>query len=174
MKIDKELVKTAIPYLIGGVFLLIILKSLKNSASKTIDEMISGDILKSSAEKQTDKAINKKIETQAKNWFQKELQLPVNQRTTIKRSTALNIANNLHNELRNTIQTMTGANQIYLLLSKIGTLGSLYYLFGEFGVRDGMDLQSYLYKKVGFNNAFSKDLDEINALFRQRKINYQF
>lgn len=165
---DKELLKEIAKGLLVAIIVYVIIKKLGQGLSSTF----TGDIFKNEEEKRTEKEVIKRA--LAVNWFLKESKLPAKEKTTIKRDTAMKIANQLYAELKNTIQTMTGANQVYSLLSQLGTLGSVYYVIGEFGVRDGMDLPTYLYRKIGYSNKFSKDLDDVNELFKKKGINFKF
>jgi len=170
----KEILMASLPYIFGFILVLYILNRLKKGTENAIESVKTGDFLLSDVEKQTNEDVKAKTQESAKSWLQKELQLPLNQRTTIKRQTARDIADKIHMELRNPIQTMTGANQVVQLLSSLRTLGSLYYVLSEFGVRDGLSLQQYLYKKIGYNNVFSRDLDDVNEVYVKKKINFRF
>lgn len=168
----KELLMKAIPYIILAIVILYIFNIISNKVGSGFNSALNGDLFKSKAQKETDEKINNSIKS--RDWFAMEKRLPFAQRTTIKKNTSEDIANRIHSELRHLIQTPTGANSIYEQMTRIKTLGSLYQIFGSFGVRDGMDMNLYLYNKVGFNNIFSKDLNDINKIFKSKNINYQF
>jgi hypothetical protein len=171
----KEVIKIAAPYFFGALLIYIIFKSLTRSVGKGFEGLKTGDIFKSSSEIETDKNIlnvNSSV-----NWFELESKLPLNQKTTIKRLTARTYSDALLQQFRTNILgavTMTTANEIYNILGRIGTLGSLYYLFAEFGIRDNMNLDQYLRLRMGFDGNFSKNLYDVNDLFSRKRINYKF
>lgn len=169
------LLEVVAPYAILGVLAYVIIRHLENKASKGVDSVLSGDVFKSKSQIETDKAVLDA--TKGLNWLDKEKALPVSQRSLIKKSTALNIANQFHEVFREPIgglTTMSTANKAYELFKKIASLGSLYYVFSTFGIRDGMDFNSYAFKVIGNDNSFSKDLVDVNRLFKSKKINYAF
>ena len=170
----KEIIMASIPYVFGIILVLYILNRLKKGTESAIESVKTGDFLLSDVELKTNEEIKVKTAESAKTWLQKELSLPINQRSRIKKQTAQDIADKIHMELRNQVQTMTGANQIVRLLESPTTLGGLYFILSAFGVRDGLNLNQYLYKKLGYNNVFSKDLDDVNETYEKRKINFKF
>jgi hypothetical protein len=171
MKTDKNTIYLALI----AVFLIIYLI---RKGEKTIDSLTSGlgigDSEVSKQQKQTDATQAQKT-IDSKFWLNKEKSLPQRQKTQITNETAKSIALSLWERLRpENIQTMTNANNIYDLLSRIGTEGGLYYVIHHYGVRNGMDLPTSLRYVLGFDNKFSKDLDEVNALYKKRGFKYLF
>lgn len=171
----KETIKIIAPYLIGAILVYIIFKSIGKSLGNGLDSLKNGNIFQSDAEKNTDKKVLD--QNSSVNYFLMESKLPLGQKTTIKRLTARTYADALLQQFRTNVLggvTMTTANEIYNILGKISSLGSLYYLFGEFGIRDDMNLDQYLRLRLGFDGKFSKNLYDVNDMFARKKINYKF
>ncbi|MGL5965491.1 MAG: hypothetical protein ACRCZ9_03150 [Fusobacteriaceae bacterium] len=171
MKTDKNTIYLALI----AVFLIIYLI---RKGEKTIGSIATGlgvgDSEQSKQQRNVDtESVKKQIDT--KFWLNKEKSLPAKQKTTITNATSKSMAVALWERLRpENFQTMTNANAIYDILSRIGTEGSLYFVIHHYGVRNGMDLPTSLRYILGFDNKFSKDLDEVNALYKKRGFNYLF
>ena len=174
---DKETYKLVGGYLLIAIIGFFLLKKIGTGISDSAHSLLSGDAFKTDDEKATDKEVQAKSEINAITWIGKEKKLPNNQKTQITRQTANSIANIFHQKFKVNFlgqHTRTSTGDIVDIFRKIKTTGSLFYVFSEFGVRDGKDFAQYINTALPSSSLLLYSIEDINNMLQSKKITYAF
>ena len=181
-KIIDSVGKNVIPIIVlavvvvGGAYFIIskIGSGLSGAVSGAVDSVVSGNILKSNEQIAEEKARNEAKKAEMNQWLEKELKLPADQKTKFTRQYSKDLADALYAKLNETVIDPWDKNQIYELMGRVGTTGSLYFLFWAYGTRNNKTLAEALRDVLGFSSPLYSNLKDLNALYKKRKINYTF